>query len=117
MLGEMQTRPWPAGLLILSLAVAAGGCKSIKETYAETFLTGEILTYEQYRAVGEYPAPRPTARDVLDSLGEPADVDYDDDGRIRKIVYHAFSLLDQLKRAEFHFDGDGVLTKKDLWLW
>lgn len=103
--------------LVLGLALtvlSAPGCRTVKEAYAHTLLTGEILSYEEYLSIGEGADPHPTAQQVLDRLGEPEHVEMQNGKRFR-IRYHAFSIMEMLKRAEFVFDEDERLTKKDLW--
>lgn len=99
---------------VLAAAVPLVGCQSVKETYAHTFLSGATLSYDQYLSQDVDSVPPVTVDSLIDALGEPADV-YDRDGIRRRVEYHAFSMTGDLKRAEFHFDRDEKLVKKELW--
>ncbi len=99
------------GALALSLLA---GCRAIQETYAGAVLRGDTISYDAYLTQDVRASPRPTAAQVIDALGTPATV-FDRDGLRRRLDYHAFSLTGELKRAEFHFDKDERLIKKQLW--
>lgn len=101
-------------VVALFLATGLAGCRSAKEVYAAALLTGNTITYEQYLSIEQDRDPPPTVDEVVRALGKPAQV-YDRNGKRLKVVYHAFSMTDQLKRAEFHFDGEERLMKKELW--
>ena len=100
--------------VVLAAAPLLVGCQSVKEGYAAVFLSGATLSYDQYLSQDVDAMPPVTAQSLLDTLGEPADV-YDRDGVRRRIEYHSFSMTGALKRAEFHFDRDEKLVKKELW--
>jgi len=100
--------------VVLAAAPFLVGCQSAKETYAHTFLSGSTLTYDQYLSQDVDAVPPVTVDSLIDALGGPADV-YDRDGIRRRVEYHAFSMTGDLKRAEFHFDRDEHLVKKELW--
>jgi hypothetical protein len=93
-----------------------GGCKTVKELYADTVLKGDTITYQQYLDIVSEGAEseRTTADRLIARLGNPASV-YDRNGKRRMIVYNAFSMTDELKKAEFHFDENERCTKKQLW--
>ncbi len=112
----MRTKSARSLVLAAALAVAPllGGCQSATELYADAFLRGNVLSYDEYLSQDRNAVPPVTADSLLEALGPPADV-FDRDGIRRRIDYHAFSLTGVLKRAEFHFDKDEQLTKKDLW--
>ena len=106
---------------LLGVIPFTAGCKTVKEAYADTVLRGETITYEQYlsmitidqaKAAGS--GDPANADQLIARLGKPASV-YDLNGKRRKIVYNAFSLSDELKKAEFHFNENEVLMKKQLW--
>ena len=90
--------------------LASTGCRTVKEVYADTVLKGDTVTYEQYLAIED----GVSADLLIARLGKPASV-HDRDGKRRLIRYNAFSLTDELKRAEFHFSADEKLEKKELW--
>lgn len=100
--------------LLLGALAGLSGCTTTKKWYADTFLAGNVLTYEQYLSMDQDANPPPTVDDVLAKLGTPMDV-RDSDGVRRRLDYHAFSLTDDLKIAEFHFDSNERLMKKELW--
>jgi hypothetical protein len=104
------------GLLAALVASASllGGCQATKEVYADTFYKGTTLSYDQYLSQDVESVPPVTADSLIEALGDPADV-YDRDGVRRRIEYNAFSMTGDLKRAEFHFDRDEKLVKKELW--
>lgn len=104
-------------VLAVGLAAAAGtlgGCQTVKETYADAFYSGTVLTYEQYLSIDQTANPAPTADEVMEALGNPSSVK-DRDGVKRRVEYWAFSLTGEIKRAEFHFNEFGRLEKKELW--
>ncbi len=110
-------RTWKAlsavGLLVAAVPLL-GGCRSATEAYADVFLRGTTLTYEQYLSQDVNAVPPVTADALIAALGPPADV-YDRDGARRRIDYNAFSLTGELKHAEFYFDREERLVKKELW--
>jgi outer membrane protein assembly factor BamE (lipoprotein component of BamABCDE complex) len=93
-----------AGALLLS------GCTTVRCW----FVKGECLTYEQYLSIDQSANPAPTADQVLKTLGNPLAV-RDRDGVRRRVDYYAFSLNGDLKIAEFTFDANEKLVKKELW--
>jgi hypothetical protein len=99
-----------AGLGALALGA---GCSTVN-TARGWFLKGNVLTYEQYLSIDPAATPTPTADTVLQQLGMPLSVK-DRDGVRRRIDYHAYSLTGDLKNAEFSFDENEKLVKKDLW--
>ena len=99
---------------LLALLVFAPGCRSIKEAYAATLLTGTTLTWRQYLEVGDPPEPNPTVDQVIGKLGEPAKV-HVHEGMRRKLNYNGFSMTDELRWVEFIFDEDERLVKKEMW--
>ncbi len=100
--------------VVLAAVPALVGCQSVKEGYAYAFLSGATLTYDQYLSQDVDAVPPVTVESLIDVLGKPADV-YDRNGIRRRVDYHSFSLTGDLKRAEFHFDRDEKLIKKELW--
>ncbi len=105
-----------AAVAVLGLAslVALAGCQSAKEAYADTFLAGRTITYDEYLELNVEGTPATTVEDVILSLGKPSSV-HDRNGARRRLDYHAFSMTGELKRAEFHFDREERLTKKAMW--
>ena len=86
----------------------------MKEAYADTFLTGRTITYDEYLAMDSRSDPPPTVDDVISRLGPPMSIS-DRDGVRRKVEYHAFSVSGLLKTAEFHFDKEERLSAKTMW--
>ena len=105
-----------AAVLALALVLCAplAGCRSLKEGYAGVVLEGTTLTYEQFMSIDPSLRPRPTVDDVLRDFGPPAEI-HTRDGARRRVVYHAFTFYDHLKRAELSFDSEERLVKKELW--
>ena len=106
-----------AVLSVLSLglvAAAAPGCRAMTGAYGWAFLSGDIITYDQYGQVDADANPKLTVDDVINTLGKPAAL-HDRNGARVRIDYHAYGLDDTLKRAEFHFDKNEKLVKKELW--
>jgi len=103
-----------SGLLALAgTLVAAPGCSTTSSVRC-WFLTGRCLSYEQYLSLDQDASPPPTAATVLSTLGAPKSV-HDRDGVRRRIDYYAYSLTGDLKIAEFTFDENEKLVKKELW--
>lgn len=103
-----------SSLLLLAGALgAAPGCASGSNPRC-WFLKGNCLTYDQYLSVDQSAVPTPTADYVLKTLGDPMSV-RDRDGIRRRIDYHSYSLTGELKIAEFTFDENEKLVKKELW--
>lgn len=75
---------------------------------------GNVLSYEQYLSIDQDMKPTPTADTVLQALGMPKTV-HDRNGVRRRIDYNAKSLTGDLKTAEFTFDENEKLVKKELW--
>ncbi len=90
--------------------LAVGGCSTVRCW----FLKGECLTYDQYLSIDQSASPKPTAEEVLKKLGTPQEV-HDRDGVRRRIDYHCWSLTGDMKTAEFTFDEQEHLVKKELW--
>lgn len=111
-----RSRVAPLSLLVVVLCVLplTAGCKTVKEAYADAILQGETITYRQYLSMDQNSDDPPSADAVIARLGKPAAV-HDVNGRRRKIVYNAFSLADELKKAEFYFNDKEILVKKELW--
>ena len=103
-----------AAVATLAAALATAGCPSAKRWYADTLLCGETITYQQFLDQDQYADPKPTVDDVLRSLGEPLEV-IQGKGFRRKLVYHGYNVHDDLARAEFTFDKDERLMKKEMW--
>jgi len=99
---------------VLAVSPLLANCQGVKKVYADTLLSGTTLTYDQYLSQDVDAVPPVTVDSLIKALGSPADV-YDRDGVRRRVEYHAFSMTGDLKRAEFHFDRDEKLTKKELW--
>ncbi len=111
----MKLRSRTAFLVALFLlSGTTAGCTSVKSLYSGVFHTGNLITYEQYLSLDQDANPPPTVDEVIAKLGKPRAV-HDRDGARRVIEYHAFSLTDELRVAEFHFDDKERLTKKQLW--
>lgn len=103
-----------SGLLALAAIVGtAPGC-SAGRAFSCMFMKGKCITYEQYLAIDQDASPTPTAESVLQTLGNPMAV-HDRDGIRRSIDYHAYSLTGELKVAQFTFDENEKLVKKELW--
>ncbi|MCE9634451.1 MAG: hypothetical protein K8T90_01995 [Planctomycetes bacterium] len=99
----------------LGLVLAAStGCRTMTDAYGWAFLSGEMITYDQYQTIDPEASPKPTADDVINTLGKPMAI-HDRNGARVRIDYHAYGLDDSLKRAEFHFDKNEKLVKKELW--
>lgn len=99
---------------LATLTPLCAGCKSVKEMYADVVLKGDTITYQQYLDMAIDGPDRVSADMLIAKLGKPASVK-DRNGKRRLIYYNAFSLTDELKKAEFHFDEDEMLMKKELW--
>ena len=98
----------------LGLVVAgSAGCGTMN-TVRGWFLHGDVISYDQYLAVDQNADPKPSVEDIMKSLGRPMQV-HDRNGARVRLDYHAYGLDDSLKRAEFHFDKNEKLTKKELW--
>jgi len=102
------------GLITVAALGSLGGCQSTKEAYADTFLAGRTITYDEYLELNTQGTVPVSVDDVIARLGKPASV-HDRDGARRRLDYHAFSMTGELKRAEFHFDREERLTKKAMW--
>jgi hypothetical protein len=99
---------------LAALGVALCACETVQGA-RDAFLKGEVLSYDQYRTAGDpTDNPQPTADTILKQLGQPRAV-HDRDGVIRRLDYHSYSLNGDLKVAEFTFDENQRLTKKELW--
>ncbi len=102
------------GLLLAATPLLSGGCQAMTETYASVFYSGQTLTYDEYLSQDSHAVPQVTVDSLIETLGEPRSV-FDRDGMRRRIEYHAFSMTGDLKIAEFHFDANERLIKKELW--
>ncbi len=91
--------------------VALPGCETSPRCW---FLKGNCLTYDQYLTMDQSANPAPTADLVLKTFGKPMSV-HDRDGIRRRIDYYSYSLTGDLKIAEFTFDENEKLVKKELW--
>ena len=100
--------------LVLAASPLLVGCRTSKEAYAGVFLTGATLTYDQYLSQDVKAVPQVTVQSLVEALGKPRSV-VDRDGLTRRVEYHTFSLNGDLKMAEFHFDVNERLVKKELW--
>lgn len=94
--------------------LAAPGCRAMTSAYGWAFLSGDIVSYDQYAQVDADANPKPSVDDVMNMLGKPSAI-HDRNGARVRIDYHAYGLDDTLKRAEFHFDKNEKLVKKELW--
>ena len=106
-------KSWIARFAFVAVVAAApllSGCSTIREP----FLSGTVLTYDAYLSQDVNAVPPVTVDSLIETLGPPADV-YDRDGVRRRVEYHSYSMTGDLKRAEFHFDRDEKLVKKELW--
>jgi len=101
------------GLLLAATPLLAG-CQSMTKAYADIFYKGTTLTYDQYLTQDVHAVPRVTVDSLIETLGNPMAV-ADRDGVRRRVEYHAFSMIGDLKIAEFHFDTNERLVKKELW--
>ncbi len=101
-------------LFLAASPLALTGCETTRDAYANVFLSGTVLTYEQYLSVDQDADPPVAAERVIEMLGDPREV-RDVDGVKRMVSYWAYSFTGDLKRAEFHFDSMGKLMKKELW--
>lgn len=100
----------PFALAIL----ASSGCRTMTEASVWAFRRGDLITYEQYQSIDPNANPKPSVDDVINALGSPNDM-HDRDGARVRVDYLALSINDELKRAEFHFDKNERLLKKELW--
>jgi hypothetical protein len=101
------------GLLLAATPLLAG-CHTSKEAYAAVFYKGTTITYDQYLSQDVQAVPPVTVESLVETLGKPRAV-ADRDGVRRRIEYNAFSMTGDLKTAEFHFDANEKLIKKELW--
>ena len=101
------------GLLLAATPILAG-CQSSKEAYAALFYKGDTITYDQYLSQDVNAVPQVSVDSLLEALGKPRAV-VDRDGVRRRIEFNAFSMTGDLKVAEFHFDVNEKLVKKELW--
>lgn len=101
-------------LVIAGSPLCLTGCETTRDAYANVFLTGTVLTYEQYLSIDHNADPPLSAETVIDMLGKPREV-RDVDGVKRMVSFWSYSFTGDLKRAEFHFDSMGKLMKKELW--
>jgi hypothetical protein len=99
---------------LLGVALLSGGCRTVVEGWDAVFWTSDVITYDQYLAIDAEATPKPSVDDVIGQLGTPVSV-HDRNGARVRIDYRAFSLNDELKRAEFHFDTNEKLMKKEMW--
>ncbi len=89
------------------------GCETVHSVHG-WFLSGAVLTYQQYLSVDQAAVPAPNADSVIKTLGKPMEV-HDRDGVIRAVDYHCYSLNGDLKLATFFFDENQKLVKKEMW--
>ncbi len=110
----MRCRLALAALPLALLLAAAPGCRSVTEATVWAFRKGDLITYEQYMGIDAAANPKPSVDDVINTLGVPNDL-HDRDGARVRVDYLCMALNDELKRAEFHFDKNERLLKKELW--
>jgi hypothetical protein len=91
---------------LAALVVLAPGCGTVRK--------GSLLTYDEYLSIDTATTPTPTADTVLSKLGMPKSV-HDRNGVRRRIDYHTYTLNGDMKTAEFSFDENEKLVKKELW--
>ena len=103
-----------SGLLALGFVLAAAPGCAASRAFQCMFFKGNCISYDQYLSVDQSAVPTPTAEAVLQSLGSPMAV-HDRNGIRRSIDYHAYSLTGELKVAQFTFDENEKLVKKELW--
>jgi hypothetical protein len=101
------------GLLLAATPLLAG-CRTSKEAYAAVFYKGTTITYAEYLSQDVQAVPPVTVDSVIETFGAPRSV-ADRDGVRRELTYNAFSMTGDLKMAEFHFDRNEKLVKKELW--
>ena len=105
---------WLARCALLGLLLAATPMVSGCQMYADVFYRGKTLTYDDYLTQDVRAVPPVTVKSLLEDLGDPRAV-VDRDGVRRLVKYNAFSMTGSLKTAEFHFDVNERLVKKELW--
>jgi hypothetical protein len=111
----MRLRSVPVLAVSLGFVLAgSAGCRAMTDFYGWCCLSGELITYDQYQMIDIEANPKPTVDDVINTLGTPMTVQDRNGARVR-VDYHAYGLDDKLKRAEFHFDKNEKLVKKELW--
>lgn len=111
----MRIRSVPVLAVALGFAlVGTTGCRVMTDVWGWCCLSGDVITYDQYRSIDPELNPKPTVDDVINTLGTPMAV-HDRNGARVRVDYHAYGLDDSLKRAEFHFDKNEKLVKKELW--
>jgi hypothetical protein len=99
---------------LAAVLLTAGGCRQMTDFWGWCCLSGDLIDYEQYLSIDQEANPKPSVDDVISRLGSPASV-HDRDGARIRLDYHAYSLNDELKRAQFFFDKNEKLLKKELW--
>ena len=107
-------RAFPLAAGFLGMLLLTGGCKSVTESWGDTVWTSDTITYDAYLAIDAQANPKPTADEVIAKLGEPLSV-HDSNGAMRRVDYRAWSPDDELRRAQFHFDKNEKLVKKEMW--
>lgn len=111
----MQFRTVPVLAVSLGFVlVGTTGCRVMSDFYGWCCLSGDMVNYDQYQAIDADANPKPSVDDVINSLGKPMAV-HDRNGARVRVDYHAYGLDDSMKRAEFHFDRNEKLVKKELW--
>jgi len=110
----MRVRPVLAALSLGLVLAGSPGCRTMTDVYGSIFLSGAVIDYGEYQLIDPEANPKPTADDVINTLGKPMAI-HDRNGARVRIDYHAYGLDDSMKRAQFHFDKSEKLVKKELW--
>jgi hypothetical protein len=112
----MRFRLAPVAVVLSLGLVAAGttGCRQMAVAWNTCCQRGALVTYEQYQQIDTEANPKLGVEDVMEILGKPMEV-HDRNGARVRLDYHAFGMDESLKRAEFHFDKNEKLLKKELW--
>jgi hypothetical protein len=109
----MKRTIFAAVLVAAGVVGATTGCGTWNSAKC-WFSTGRCLTYEEYLSVEPNSNPPPSASEVLAKLGKPMKV-MDTNGVRRRIDYHSETLTGEMRVAEFYFDEQEKLVKKELW--
>ena len=111
---RIRTVPVLAALSLGLVLAGTTGCRAMTDVWGWCCITGELIDYGQYQAIDVDANPKPTVDDVINTLGKPNAI-HDRNGVRVRVDYRAYGSDDSLRRAEFHFDKNEKLVKKELW--